>query len=107
MFSGVKLGARGLSNRESTQDRGEQQGHSDLIWTVSVRRFCRTRADAFMKYCAVSSSRVCNNMVVLGAEDTSSLNPRPTFNSCGRDWSANRNAVFVPRAVCRICAKLL
>ncbi len=43
---------------------------------------------------------------MLGAEETSSLKLRPTFNSWGSDWSAKRNAVFVPRAVCRIWAKL-
>src|SRR5215472_1017941 len=45
-------------------------------------------------------------MVVLGAEVTSSLNPRATCMSCGRLCIENRNAVCVPRAVCRIWAKL-
>src|SRR6266404_2984797 len=44
-------------------------------------------------------------MVVFGAEATSSLNPRPTCMSCGRLCIEKRNAVLVPRAVCRICGK--
>src|SRR6266478_3314069 len=57
--------------------------NTPVRWTVKVRRFCGTRADAFRKYCAVSSSFVRNSMFVFGAEDTSSLKPRPTVRSCG------------------------
>src|SRR5258708_38750320 len=70
------------------------------FWTL--RRVTTCSADALMKYSAVSSSRVRSVMVVFGAEVTSSLKPRPTCISCGRLCMENRNAVFVPRAVCRI-----
>jgi len=80
--------------------------NSPRRWTANVRRFCRTRADALRKYWAVSSSFVRRIMLVLGAEDTSSRNPRPTVRSCGMACSENRKAVLVPRAVCTIWAKL-
>ena len=41
-------------------------------------------------------------MVVLGAEVTSSLNPRPTLSNCGMLCIEKRKAVFVPRAVLRM-----
>ena len=54
----------------------------------------------------VSSSRVRRIIVVLGADETSSLNPLSTCMSCGNACIENRKAVFVPRAVCKIWAKL-
>src|SRR5207245_10590226 len=53
----------------------------------------------------VSSSSAGNGMLVSDAGETASLKPRPTVRSCGRACRANRNAVLVPRAVCRIWAK--
>ena len=65
-------------------------------------RHARRRFEEILRCLLV---RVCRSMVVFGAEETSSLKPRPTVRSCGSAWSANRNAVLVPRAVCRIWAK--
>jgi len=42
----------------------------------------------------------------VGAEVTSSLKPRPTASVAGGSAWRTGNAVFVPRAVCGICAKL-
>ncbi len=110
-----RFSMRSSSARYSRSSRSDplvplsNRSQPNNCWRTSdtVRFITRCSADARMKNFDVSSSCVRSAILVFGADVTSSLKPLPTCNNWGRLCIENRNAVFVPRAVWRICAKFL